>query len=350
MTLQDALTENIITRKLFKSKVDKVLYDKYNLSQKDLSGRISFGISNVNNSAIGLSEGAIVDYADLSGIRLYLTEGSMKKAFDRLDQSFQYPVNLGHNNTNPLDIIGYFSKSDVELTKTSEGRNALSFRFNLDQENTNVPALKKIADNVSLSAEFYIKDYIWLSVDSKDLGSEEDIWIDVLGVTDLEITGFSIVQNPADVSAFNTYKLSKLMNSNEEVIKTESTEETTAEVVAETVTEAEVESTETTEVEATEESTGTNEIKSTEVVEENIVDKVVEELSALRQRSALDMQTLALKDQEIKLANEKISLLESKNNDIQTKLNKLLQGSEIASRSYTESTNKNQELANRLRI
>lgn len=284
MTLEDKLLENINTRRTFKEKIDNLLLRKFNFGQRKQERLFKYSPFQVGN--VGLTEGAIVDYPDEYGIRLYIAKGTLAKAVNNMKSNDMYEVNLGHNSSSPLDVIGMFKKEDVHLVDLGDGRQGLSVDFHFDEESITYKELKRLNQNLSLSAEFYVNEYTLLELsvdDQKEIGLDAEYPIIIRAVTDITLDAFAVVKNPADINAFQNYKLNKLMA--EEIKETIITEETVVETPAEAV-----------EIPATEEvKDGVVEETSAEIVEETKENEVLSVVKEVKTQ----LETLGTQNKEL---------------------------------------------------
>lgn len=316
MTLDDKLLENINSRRTFKDRIDNLLMRKFNFGQKHKTEKLyKYTPFEVGN--IGLTEGAIVDYPDEYGVRLYIAKGTLAKALNNMSSTDMFEVNLGHNNSSPLDVIGMFKKQDVELVDIGDGRQGISINFHFDEDSIIYKELKRLNQKLSLSAEFYVNEYTLLELsveDNKDLGIDSEYPMMIRAVTDITLDAFAVVKNPADINAFQNYKLNKLMAEEikETIITEETVVETPAEVAETPVTETK---TEETKEEVVEETPVVEEVKENEVL------SVVKEVKA--QLETLGTQNKDLIERLTAETNAKVQALEELN-VVKTQLSELL--------------------------
>lgn len=160
-------------RKARKKKIDSLISLSVDGNEKDtiaLSANVAT-ISDTNQTARLLDEG----FCDngfilakgtlekfLNGQNEYVTGWEMENgSWQRTDvknltDDFVGTVNLGHTDfaTNPY-ILGEFTKSDLTLVDTENGRKALDVNLRLDEESTFIKELRRQPYDIGVSAEFY---------------------------------------------------------------------------------------------------------------------------------------------------------------------------------------------------
>lgn len=198
---QKKIADNIANRANYKAEIDS----KINLSVNKLNGNLFSpgAILTKENTAIALSEGAVVDFASKEGIRFYLAKGAIQKAVDRfIEIDDEALVNVGHTqySSNPyLGKIGIFNKEDLSINVKADGRSDLIIKLHLNDTHNVIKQLKKDNDVLSVSVE--------MQFDYDDYYYDEDL--EMFIVKSFYLVGLGIVGNPANVNSYNQIKLSK---------------------------------------------------------------------------------------------------------------------------------------------
>lgn len=142
--LLDDREKRTIYRKLAKSQLDQIL---------TLDGDYKL----VPGPTIRLlDEGAIVDaYGDLD---VYITKGTLKTYVDSLNENKKFAIDLGHVPfaTFPF-ILGEWSKEDLTLVDTGNGRQGLDVTLHLDYDSIFIKELQRMPYEPGVSAQFSYK-------------------------------------------------------------------------------------------------------------------------------------------------------------------------------------------------
>lgn len=141
-----------------------------------------------------LNEGAVL-FSD-GYLRMYLKKGVIRDFYESLSDDYVGYITLGHL---PLDavplVFGTWTKDDLTLVDIGEGRYALDCK---PQYNTKLGIVNDI-----LSQEIPLS--VSVEIDG-DLDWDHSAMLEAPVYETLNIRGFSIVGDPANVDSFNTLK------------------------------------------------------------------------------------------------------------------------------------------------
>lgn len=183
---------NIIDRRekyLEMRKKKKTIYDSlYNLSATK-SKAICLSSTMSNSKVRLLDEGFVLDaYGEPE---FYLAKGTCKKFYDNLPDDFVGHYDLGHMpfESHPL-LLGCWSKKDLTLVDTENGRQALDVDVHLNEDLNVVQDLKKMDFDLCVSVEMGCK---YNEEMSEEMGC--------VVYDNIDITGIGIVGNPGNVNS-----------------------------------------------------------------------------------------------------------------------------------------------------
>lgn len=179
-----------------------------------------------------LDEGAIL-YEGGEEIRLYIEKGCIQNFYDNLSDDFVGYINLGHIDINSLPIcLGTWTKSDLNIVDIGDGRKGLDCNVHLNEELHIVQDLRAQSIPLSVSVEM-----------TGEYDNQATFTYGAPFLSAIDIKGFSVVGNPANVTSANAnlsnkgeedMSLKDLLGLNsEEAPKTEEVVEETVESVEE---------------------------------------------------------------------------------------------------------------------
>lgn len=165
-----------------------------------------------------LNEGAVL-FSD-GYLRMYLKKGVIRDFYENLSDDYVGYITLGHL---PLDavplVFGTWTKEDLTLVDIGEGRYALDCK---PQYNTKLGIVNDI-----LSQEIPLS--VSVEIDG-ELDFDHSMKLEAPVYESLNISGFSIVGDPANVDSFNTLKngeekMDDLLNKIEQLLGNKPAEE-----------------------------------------------------------------------------------------------------------------------------
>ena len=224
------IDQSVKSRAAAKLELDALLLKKYNLTKETekLSDTLKIERATV------LTEGAVMNGSSPTDTRMYLTKGVLRDAVKRMEDRVYY-LNIGHDTVSPLSIIGKFTKEDLTIATEKDGRSWLKADFKIDEDHVFVKELKRQGKPLSFSAEFFVTDEVLLELTAEELitlGYEAEESHYIRAVRKLDLDGFAVVVEPADV---NAYQVTKLNNITMARIDLSPLEEAPNEIVAEEV-------------------------------------------------------------------------------------------------------------------
>lgn len=172
-----AFYDNAITL----SSVDK---EKHYVSVNLSSGYIE------NKPTRLIDEGAIT-YEGGDDIRLYIKKGAVQAFYDSLSSDYVGYINLAHIDIASLPLnLGTWTKDDLTVVDIGDGRKGLDVNVKLNRELHIVQDLLKQEIPLSISAEL-----------RGTLDFESSFKFNAPFYNEIEIAGFSVVANPANVNS-----------------------------------------------------------------------------------------------------------------------------------------------------
>ena len=184
-----------IEKSLEKKKKAKDYIDScFTLSNKDenIVKLASKGTCKANEPTRLLDEGAIL-YEGGENIRLYIEKGCIQKFYDQLSDDFVGYINLGHIDIDSLPIcLGTWTKKDLTVVDIGDGRKGLDCNVRLNDQLHIVQDLRNQEMPLSVSVEM-LGEYDW----------EASYKFNAPFLQSIDIKGFSVVGNPANVNSAN---------------------------------------------------------------------------------------------------------------------------------------------------
>lgn len=216
---------------LDRRKKGKAFYDNaITLSSVDkenhyVSVNLSSGYTETKPTRL-IDEGAIT-YEGGNDIRLYIKKGAVQAFYDSLSSHYVGYINLAHIDIASLPLnLGTWTKDDLTVVDIGDGRKGLDVNVKLNRELHIVQDLLKQEIPLSISAEL-----------RGEIDWDASFKFDAPFYDTIEIAGFSVVANPANVnstgenlnskgdSEMNLWeKILKLSSENKEEKKNESLE------------------------------------------------------------------------------------------------------------------------------
>ena len=137
-----------------------------------------------------IDEGAIT-YEGGDDIRLYIKKGAVQAFYDSLSSDYVGYINLAHIDIASLPLnLGTWTKDDLTVVDIGDGRKGLDVNVKLNRELNIVQDLLKQEIPLSISAEL-----------RGTLDLESSFKFNAPFYNEIEIAGFSVVANPANVNS-----------------------------------------------------------------------------------------------------------------------------------------------------
>lgn len=137
-----------------------------------------------------IDEGAIT-YDGGDDIRLYIKKGAVQAFYDSLSSDYVGYINLAHIDITSLPLnLGTWTKDDLTVVDIGDGRKGLDVNVKLNRELHIVQDLLKQEIPLSISAEL-----------RGTLDFESSFKFNAPFYNEIEIAGFSVVANPANVNS-----------------------------------------------------------------------------------------------------------------------------------------------------
>lgn len=216
---------------LDRRKKGKAFYDNaITLSSVDKENHyVSVNLSSgyVENKPTRLIDEGAITYEGGDDIRLYIKKGAVQAFYDSLSSDYVGYINLAHIDITSLPLnLGTWTKDDLTVVDIGDGRKGLDVNVKLNRELHIVQDLLKQEIPLSISAEL-----------RGTLDFESSFKFNAPFYNEIEIAGFSVVANPANVnstgenlnskgdSEMNLWeKILKLSSENKEEKKNEASE------------------------------------------------------------------------------------------------------------------------------
>lgn len=225
-----------IKESLDRRKKGKAFYDNaITLSNVDKENHyVSVNLSSgyVENKPTRLIDEGAITYDGGDDIRLYIKKGAVQAFYDSLSSDYVGYINLAHIDITSLPLnLGTWTKDDLTVVDIGDGRKGLDVNVKLNRELHIVQDLLKQEIPLCISAEL-----------RGTLDFESSFKFNAPFYNEIEIAGFSVVANPANVnstgenlnskgdSEMNLWeKILKLSSENKEEKKNEALEKKTEE-------------------------------------------------------------------------------------------------------------------------
>lgn len=180
---------------LDRRKKGKAFYDNaITLSSVDKENHyVSVNLSSgyVENKPTRLIDEGAITYEGGNDIRLYIKKGAVQAFYDSLSSDYVGYINLAHIDITSLPLnLGTWTKDDLTVVDIGDGRKGLDVNVKLNRELHIVQDLLKQEIPLSISAEL-----------RGTLDFESSFKFNAPFYNEIEISGFSVVANPANVNS-----------------------------------------------------------------------------------------------------------------------------------------------------
>lgn len=180
---------------LDRRKKGKAFYDNaITLSSVDKENHyISVNLSSgyVENKPTRLIDEGAITYEGGDDIRLYIKKGAVQAFYDSLSSDYVGYINLAHIDIASLPLnLGTWTKDDLTVVDIGDGRKGLDVNVKLNRELNIVQDLLKQEIPLSISAEL-----------RGTIDFESSFKFNAPFYNEIEIAGFSVVANPANVNS-----------------------------------------------------------------------------------------------------------------------------------------------------
>lgn len=180
---------------LDRRKKGKAFYDNaITLSSVDKENNyVSVNLSSeyVENKPTRLIDEGAITYEGGNDIRLYIKKGAVQAFYDSLSSDYVGYINLAHIDIASLPLnLGTWTKDDLTVVDIGDGRKGLDVNVKLNRELHIVQDLLKQEIPLSISAEL-----------RGILDLESSFKFNAPFYNKIEIAGFSVVANPANVNS-----------------------------------------------------------------------------------------------------------------------------------------------------
>lgn len=180
---------------LERRKEGKAFYDNaITLSSVDKENHyVSVNLSSgyVENKPTRLIDEGAITYEGGDDIRLYIKKGAVQAFYDSLSSDYVGYINLAHIDITSLPLnLGTWTKDDLTVVDIGDGRKGLDVNVKLNRELHIVQDLLKQEIPLSISAEL-----------RGTLDLESSFKFNAPFYNEIEIAGFSVVANPANVNS-----------------------------------------------------------------------------------------------------------------------------------------------------
>lgn len=180
---------------LDRRKKGKAFYDNaITLSSVDKEKNyVSVNLSSgyVENKPTRLIDEGAITYEGGNDIRLYIKKGAVQAFYDSLSSDYVGYINLAHIDIASLPLnLGTWTKDDLTVVDIGDGRKGLDVNVKLNRELHIVQDLLKQEIPLSISAEL-----------RGTLDFESSFKFNAPFYNEIEIAGFSVVANPANVNS-----------------------------------------------------------------------------------------------------------------------------------------------------
>lgn len=180
---------------LERRKKGKAFYDNaITLSSVDKENHyVSVNLSSgyVENKPTRLIDEGAITYEGGDDIRLYIKKGAVQAFYDSLSSDYVGYINLAHIDITSLPLnLGTWTKDDLTVVDIGDGRKGLDVNVKLNRELHIVQDLLKQEIPLSISAEL-----------RGTLDLESSFKFNAPFYNEIDIAGFSVVANPANVNS-----------------------------------------------------------------------------------------------------------------------------------------------------
>lgn len=189
-TYVESIKDSIDRRKKGKAFYDNAI----TLSSVDKENHyVSVNLSSgyVENKPTRLIDEGAITYEGGNDIRLYIKKGAVQAFYDSLSSDYVGYINLAHIDIASLPLnLGTWTKDDLTVVDIGDGRKGLDVNVKLNRELHIVQDLLKQEIPLSISAEL-----------RGTIDFESSFKFNAPFYNEIEIAGFSVVANPANVNS-----------------------------------------------------------------------------------------------------------------------------------------------------
>lgn len=144
-----------------------------------------------------LDEGVVVDGDGYA--YAVIRKGTLKKAFDAIPSNFQGYIDKDHVRA---IFLGNYSKKDLRLVETGDGRYAIDVNVKLDRSLFAVQDLLKEGRHHALSVEMFTNVDEYATAEKVTGDPQQGKWLVPL-IDELKIEGFAVCENPKNANSVN---------------------------------------------------------------------------------------------------------------------------------------------------
>lgn len=176
-------------------KKGKAFYDNAitlsNVDKENHYFSVNLSSGYVENKPTRLIDEGAITYEGGDDIRLYIKKGAVQAFYDSLSHDYVGYINLAHIDITSLPLnLGTWTKDDLTVVDIGDGRKGLDVNVKLNRELHIVQDLLKQEIPLSISAEL-----------RGTLDLESSFKFNAPFYNEIEIAGFSVVANPANVNS-----------------------------------------------------------------------------------------------------------------------------------------------------
>ena len=180
---------------LDRRKKGKAFYDNaitlYSVDKENHYVSVNLSSGYVENKPTRLIDEGAITYEGGNDIRLYIKKGAVQAFYDSLSSDYVGYINLAHIDITSLPLnLGTWTKDDLTVVDIGDGRKGLDVNVKLNRELHIVQDLLKQEIPLSISAEL-----------RGTLDLESSFKFNAPFYNEIEIAGFSVVANPANVNS-----------------------------------------------------------------------------------------------------------------------------------------------------
>lgn len=178
LTMFEEMEERYNKRKKAKAKYDSIV----NLSAPEPHSTpcVKLSVKSTGQTVRLLDEGAIVDSE--GNPYLYVKKGAIEQYYNSLSDDYVGTISLGHFAYAEMPfVLGKWSKADLTVVDTGNGRKALDVNLNLDNESVFVKEIKRQGNPLGVSVNMY-HDVDYDASETLGVMVIDDIWIDEFSV------------------------------------------------------------------------------------------------------------------------------------------------------------------------
>lgn len=180
--------KSLEVRKKAKKEIDEAV-NLSNIKENGITA-LSTSVYETDKPIRLLDEGAVM-YEGGQRVRLFFMKGVVENFYNSLSDDFVGYINLAHIDVWSLPLnLGTWTKNDLSIVETENGRKALEVKAKLNRDLNIVQDLLKQEIPLSVSAELHCQ-----------MDWNKSFKLGYPCVNKIDIQGFSVVGNPANVSS-----------------------------------------------------------------------------------------------------------------------------------------------------